>query len=733
MKRIKKRYYAIVVILLSLFSLLFFASTIAKNYLEKHSEELVGRKINLEELHFNYWDAAINIKGFRLFEANKKRPFVSFNELHIDLNPWKLLHSEISFSEFKIKDPYIAIIQKDSTFNFSDMIDFFERKLSNDTVVSNDTVQQSMKYSISNFELTNGYIHYADKKKNTTFDLKKLGLAVPFIAWDSKRAKMGINFKVGKGDISIASDINPATKFFIFKIKSSNLALAPITPYVTDFMNISRIDGYLSSNFLISGNYGNGSNIKISGDFGVKEFSLKDKNSRIFLAAENATTHLKSIHLDANRYHISSVNIYNPYIYGELVKTGTNFDDIFAPYYKMSSTEYVEVTKDNKEKELVYLLDTFKIMHGKIDFIDYTLNRNFTYKMSNINMTMTNIAENSRKIPIKYDVTCQRSGTIKGTAIYDRVQPMNLKTNFSINNIDLISFSPYTEFYVGRPIIGGHLNYRCQLTMNPKLLKNENDILIKQVDFGKKVNKNPVVKVPVMLGLYLLKDTKGNVDMNIPVTGNPTDPEFSYWKILWKTLANVLVKSAVAPFKLLGDAVGVSDSDAMKNLGFAIIQDSLSPDITKKLDKVVALKAKKPQLTFVFTQVTDVAKEKEKLAVEATKRSMILSRESVTDETILINSINNTADNDSLFVKYVAQQLSTSNVNDIKTACKTIQGEGKLNIMLEALLTKRNELVKNYLISKGIAATDFKVETGDLQNLPDEDKTPKHIIEINFK
>lgn len=732
MKRIKKRYYAIVVISISIFSLLYFASTIAKNYLEKHSEELVGRKISVKELHFNYWDVAINIKGFKLYEANKKRAFFAFDDLYLDLNPWKLYHSEISFSVLKIKAPYIAIVQKDSTFNFSDMIEFFEKKSKNDSLHAKDTAHQSMKYSITNFELINGYIHYADKKKNTSFDLKKLNLAVPFIAWDSKRAEIGVTFKVGEGDISIASDINPASKFFIFNIKSSNLNLAPITPYITDFMNIRSINGFLSSDFSISGNYGNGSDIKISGDFGVKQFSLKDKNSRVFLAADNATTHLKSIHIDENRYHISSIKIYNPYIYSELLKKGTNFDNILAPYYQMSSTEHVEVTKDNKVKELVYLVDTLMVKQGKIDFSDHTLNRKFLYKLSNINLTMTNIADKSRKIPVAFNVTCQRSGTIKGTAIYDKVQPMNLKTNFSINNIDLISFSPYTEYYVGRPITEGHLNYRCQLTMHPSLLKNDNDILIKKVDFGKKVNTNPVVKMPVMLGLYLLKDPQGNVDMNIPVTGNPTDPKFSYWAILWKTLSNVLIKSAVAPFKLLGDAVGISDSDAMKNLGFAIIQDSLSPDIIKKLDKVVALKAKKPQLTFVFTQVTDEAKEKERLAVEATKRSMILNRENVTDEKILINSINNTADNDTLFVKYVAQQLPDNN-NDIKSACKTIQGEGKLKIMLEALLTKRNELVKNYLLSKGVPATDFKVETGDLQNLPDEDKTPKHIIEINFK
>ncbi len=50
----RKRIKIIGIVLLVVFILLFFLSSIARSYIQKHSEELIGRKIELRQLHFNY-------------------------------------------------------------------------------------------------------------------------------------------------------------------------------------------------------------------------------------------------------------------------------------------------------------------------------------------------------------------------------------------------------------------------------------------------------------------------------------------------------------------------------------------------------------------------------------------------------------------------------------------------------------------------------------------------------
>ena len=79
---------------------LFFLSTFAKSWLVKNSEKLIGRKITIGELHFNYAKVAIQVKDFVLFEENKTDSFTTFQELYINFDPWTLPSREYSFPKF---------------------------------------------------------------------------------------------------------------------------------------------------------------------------------------------------------------------------------------------------------------------------------------------------------------------------------------------------------------------------------------------------------------------------------------------------------------------------------------------------------------------------------------------------------------------------------------------------------------------------------------------------------
>lgn len=54
MAKFKKRHYFIGVFILIISAVLFFLSTFTKNYLVRNSEKLIGRKLEISEIHFNY-------------------------------------------------------------------------------------------------------------------------------------------------------------------------------------------------------------------------------------------------------------------------------------------------------------------------------------------------------------------------------------------------------------------------------------------------------------------------------------------------------------------------------------------------------------------------------------------------------------------------------------------------------------------------------------------------------
>ena len=119
---LKKRYFIPELLLLLILILLFFFSSITKDYLVKHSEKMIGRKLEIAELHFNYARTALQVKNLVLYEENKIDTFASFNELYINLNPWRLPFREYSVSEFRLVQPYLQVIQNGDKFNFDSLI-----------------------------------------------------------------------------------------------------------------------------------------------------------------------------------------------------------------------------------------------------------------------------------------------------------------------------------------------------------------------------------------------------------------------------------------------------------------------------------------------------------------------------------------------------------------------------------------------------------------------------------
>ena len=145
MVRIKKRYLILGFLSLLVIVLLFFLSTITKNWLVKNSEKLIGRKLEIGEVHFNYAKVAVQVKDLVLFEANKTDSFASFSELYVNFDPWKLLSSEYAFSEIRLAQPRIQVIQDGEKFNFDSLMP------KEDSLAVKDTTQNKLSSLLGTF------------------------------------------------------------------------------------------------------------------------------------------------------------------------------------------------------------------------------------------------------------------------------------------------------------------------------------------------------------------------------------------------------------------------------------------------------------------------------------------------------------------------------------------------------------------------------------------------------
>ena len=153
-----------------IFVLLFFASAIIKWYVNNYGESLVGRKLHLNELSINYFTVSVDLGGFTMYEADKKDTFVNLGSAYVNINPWYLLAGKYDVTEIALDRLKLQIIQKDSTFNFSDL-------LSDEPA---DTTAAPTKFYLSNVKITAKLAFAIGEKGKVgidfTLDNKKTGI-----------------------------------------------------------------------------------------------------------------------------------------------------------------------------------------------------------------------------------------------------------------------------------------------------------------------------------------------------------------------------------------------------------------------------------------------------------------------------------------------------------------------------------------------------------------------------
>ncbi|WP_461638693.1 AsmA family protein [Labilibaculum euxinus] len=714
-----------------LFFIFLMLSAIVRYWVNKNSEELIGRKIEISELHFNYAKVSARVKGFRLYELDGNSNFVSFDELYVNINPWKLLAGEYSVSEIYLDGLNVSVIKNLEEFNFSDLIKEDNSQAVDSTNLKEDN--ELVKFEIRNIEIKNGHVNYLDQEKDNNIDLKNINIELPLIAWNNDKSEMGVNFSMGKtGNVSINADIDHSIKRYTINLGVTSLDISPFVVYLKDYMMVSKMEGLLDTKLNINGSMNDFMDVFVKGDAALQEFSIYDSEENPFVSAKAAKVVLDSLHIGSSHYKIGRVSMDSPVIYADLYSDDSNFEKIFEPYLKSDTLSVDTIAKEELESSLFYQLDTIVLTKGVVKFTDHTLNRKFVYDLHDININMGTVNADVPKIPVAYSMNLNGGGKSSGSAVFSLKDTTRFNIRGKIERLDLMSFSPYTEFYIARPITQGELTYDCSLDMTSVSLKNMNKIKVSEFDFGNKTKDPNTIKAPVRLALYLLKDQNDQIKFDLPVSGNPKDPEFRVGKIIWKTFMNFLVKTASKPFGLLGNLVG-SNPESIEKIPFHFLQDSLDAAQINTLETIADILKKKPDLKFSFSQETNIGEERILLAVRECANRFFQS--TAMEEKIILNlQLMEWANNSPEFRTYIFNQDKSSAELSIQDNCVAIIGEQEISILFDKLYEKRNQFVSNHLINNLLVdVSAFEMKRTDLRNLSEEQRTPNFRVEVSLQ
>jgi hypothetical protein len=290
-----------------------------------------------------------------------------------------------------------------------------------------------------------------------------------------------------------------------------------------------------------------------TGEAEIDNLHLQGKNNHELIKAWQVAIKGLSLMFEPNaNLKIANVNLHTPII--NLIW----FANSPANY---SQIQKAKSEKNAQEKPLPFTINQINFNKGTVFLTDREPSTLFSYQISALQGSLKNISSQKRNadVSIQGKMGGYAPFSIKGLVnLFGKRPEVNM--NIESSNQDLIAFSPYSGKYAGYRIAKGQIALKANYNVKDNKMQGSNNIVIQHLNFGEAVKSPEATNLPVRLGVALLSDKNGVIDLDVAITGDLDDPEFSVAGLIWKVIKNLLGKAAAAPLKSLMSLIG-SNSD----------------------------------------------------------------------------------------------------------------------------------------------------------------------------
>ena len=268
---------------------------------------------------------------------------------------------------------------------------------------------------------------------------------------------------------------------------------------------------------------------------------------------------------------------------------------------------------------------------GTVRFSDNFVKPNYSANLKQIGGRITGLSSEPGSV-----ANLELRGSYDNVApltVTARINPLSAKPYLDlqaeIKGLELTPFSAYSGKYAGYAIEKGKLSLLVKYKIENDQLEAENRVFLDQLTFGDPVDSPDATKLPVSLAVSLLKNRNGEIDLELPISGSLSDPQFSVGGLVGKVIVNLLVKAVTSPFALLGSMFG--SSEELSTVEFDYGRAAITPATQQRLENLAKALADRPALRLEVEGRVDLERDREGLkSVRIERKVRALKREDLT-------------------------------------------------------------------------------------------------------
>lgn len=465
------------------------------------------------------------------------------------------------------------------------------------------------RWSVGGVELSDGRILWQDSQPATATEIAVEQLSAS-IGELSHQLEEPVSYEItgslaSGGQLSLNGQVTPAPFTLEAAISGNGIALAAFEPYVQEGANLAITSGTLG----VDGNLDlDGQQEPLTGTFSgtaeVAGLDLKLPDSSGSLVSWQ-TLRLAPIEYNVNpaRLEIGTVTLAQPVI--NVVRNTDSVHNLERIAIAPAAGDQQEPTAstqqaDDSEPGFIFRIGQLMLENGELAYTDRTLDPDFTTSFEELNGSITglsNISPQQGKVSIRGRVggvaDLDFEGTI-GTLGTEDVSDLKLK----MQDLSLPALSPYFGRYLGYGVDSGKLNLNLDYEIAGSRIDASNLVVMDRLELGSAIASDQAVNAPVKLGLALLRDSKGVIEVDLPISGDLNDPDFSVGKVVMRAFVNLLATAATSPFSMLGsiaELAGLSGEELGK-VGFIPGSIQLAEGEAEKLAALADALLERPDL-----------------------------------------------------------------------------------------------------------------------------------------
>lgn len=554
-----------------------------------------------------------------------------------------------------------------------------------------------------------------------------------FSSEPGSKANLAVSARVNqKGSVKIGGSLQAQPLNANFDLDLSGIPILPAQPLFSDKLNITLLRGQLSSKgnlSLSAGKEGLAGGFK--GQMSLNDLHTIDKlNSADFLKWKTLNVEKIDARLQPFSLSVGDVGLSDFYARMIITPEGKlNLTQIVrqpeegkavAPAVVVSENAGGKATATIAKAEPAKAVAPIRI--GKVVFKNGTVNFSDRFVKPNYTVNVTKIGGRVSGLSSAADSLAELElhggyGNAAPVDVKAKLNPLAAKSyldlNAEIRGVDLTTLSTYSGKYAGYAIEKGKLSLYVNYKLENNQLIAENRVFLDQLTFGDKVDSPDATTLPVKLAVALLKNTRGEIDINLPISGSLEDPQFSLGGVIVKVIVNLFVKAVTSPFALLGSLFGGGED--LSNIEFAAGQSRMSPEALKKVEAMAKAMNDRPALKLEITGRVDPVADREGGKRAAIDRAMRVEKQKDQVrkgiETDSLRTIEIDAREYPEYLKRVYKEANFSKPRNLIGMQKDLPVEEMEKLLLanttvsdedlRQLAVRRGEVVQTWLVGQG--------------------------------